>query len=38
MPSVFQNNWAPKLMPMTNLELANSFVNPNIGAMGNGYM
>jgi len=38
MPAMFQNNWSPQLMPATNLELANAFVNPNMNAMGNGYM
>ena len=38
MPSVFQNNWAPQIMPQTSLALTNTFANPNLNAMGGGYM
>jgi len=38
MPSVFQNNWTPQLMPATQLALTNAFANPNLNAMGGGYM
>jgi hypothetical protein len=34
MPSLFNNNWAPKVMPMTNMVLPNNFANFNINAMG----
>jgi hypothetical protein len=36
MPQVFQNNWSPQVMPMTNLELPNNFANFNLNAMGGG--
>lgn len=34
MPALFQNNWAPKVMPMTNMVLPNNFGNFNLNAMG----
>lgn len=34
MPPLFQNNWAPKVMPMTNMVLPNNFGNFNLDAMG----
>lgn len=34
MPALFQNNWAPKIMPQTILVLPNSFNNFNINNMG----
>jgi hypothetical protein len=36
MPSVFQNNWAPQAMPMTNFSLPNNFQNFNLQGMGGG--
>jgi hypothetical protein len=36
MPQVFQSNWSPKTMPMTNLQLPNNFNNFNLEAMGGG--
>ena len=33
MPNVFQNNWAPKMMPNTNLALTNDFNNYQLGQM-----
>ena len=30
MPSMFQSNWAPKVMPQTILILPNSFNNLNL--------
>ncbi len=37
MPNVFQNNWAPKLMPITNLALTDNFVNAQINNMQSNY-
>jgi hypothetical protein len=36
MPQVFQSNWAPKMMPQTNMQLTNTFANFNMEAMGGG--
>jgi hypothetical protein len=36
MPNTFQNNWAPKLMPPTNMILPNNFNNFNLNNMGGG--
>lgn len=33
MPNVFQNNWAPKMMPITNLALTNDFNNYQLNQM-----
>ncbi len=33
MPNVFQNNWTPKMMPMTNLALTNDFNNFQLNQM-----
>lgn len=33
LPSIFKNNWAPQMMPSTNLSLNNDFANFNINAM-----
>ncbi len=30
MPMIFQNNWAPQMMPTTNMAVANNFLNPQI--------
>ena len=41
MPQTFQNNWNPQQMQMVNMELQNTFGNPNImnmGGMGGGGM
>ena len=32
-PNMFQNNWAPKMMPNTNLALTNDFNNYQLGQM-----
>lgn len=37
MPNVFQQNWAPQQMPMTNMALSNNFANYQLGQMGGGY-
>lgn len=39
MPQLFQTNWTPQVMPMTNMVLPNNFANFNMAAMGvsNGY-
>lgn len=34
MPSMFQNNWQPQMMPMTNMALQNNFNNFNMASMG----
>jgi hypothetical protein len=34
MPSVFQSNWAPQIMPATTFILPNNFNNFNLNAMG----
>lgn len=34
---VFQNNWAPKLMPMTNMALTNNFNNFQLNQMQQNY-
>jgi hypothetical protein len=34
MPSMFQTNWQPQMMPMTNMALQNNFNNFNMAAMG----
>lgn len=36
MPSIFQNNWSPQVMPMTNMQLPNNFNNFNLNNMGGG--
>lgn len=33
MPNVFQNNWTPKMMPITNLALKNDFNNYQLNQM-----
>lgn len=35
MPNIFQNNWAPKMMPNTNLALTNDFNNYQLQQMQN---
>ena len=37
MPPVFQTNWAPQQMPMTNIALSNDFANFNLNQMQQGY-
>jgi hypothetical protein len=33
MPNVFQNNWSPKSMPMTNMAVNNNFANFQLNQM-----
>lgn len=37
MPNVFQNNWHPKAMPLTNLAVTNDFNNFNLNQMQQNY-
>ena len=37
MPNIFQNNWHPKAMPMTNLAVTNDFNNFQLNQMQQNY-
>lgn len=36
MPSLFQSNWTPQVMPTTNMSLQNNFANFSLNNMGGG--